>query len=273
MNLHFSLFLLLGCVCATTVHLPLAHAQDDAPTAATPAVVAVGATLTAAQIIEKSRQTYAAFSVYEGSCSVVSDASITVGDGAPTQNVSSASAKIEFVRDKYLSVEGVDAGGSPFKALWTPGEAYIEQVRRGATIAAAGKIARSDYKDEATLSASDSMIAGLTGFTGEAGSTIPAALQNDSWSNPFPLEKSQLELLPSRDLGTVACYVVQATMSKLNRVRTYYIEQKTFLLRRMTEDSGEQIFDDLPKRNGVEQPVMRVAYSRNQFVFATTEAK
>lgn len=273
MKTQISLFLALGCAC---VHLPIVGAQGLMPDAATAGVAAPVTTMTAAQIIEKSRQTYAGFTSYKGSCSVVSDAVIAVGDGAPTQNVSSASAQIEFERDKRLFIEGVDSGGSPFRAQWTPGEAYIEQVRRGDTIAAAGEIARTDYQDEGrdpNESAVGSMIAGLTGFTATAGSLLPAALQDDIWSNPFPLEKSQLELLPSRNLGTVACYVVQATLPKLNRVTTYYIEQKTFLLRRMSEDMGEQTYDDLPKRHGVEQPIMRVAYSQSQFVFATTEAK
>ena len=270
MKIQNSLALVLFCACA---NLPIARAQDAAPDAATAGVAAPASTMTAAQILEKSRRTYAAFSSYKGSCSVVSDVVFAQGNAAPTQNVSSASAQIEFVRDKYLSVEGVDAGGSPFKALWKPGAAYIEQVKRGATIAAPGEIVRTDYKDEEGENTSDSMIAGLTGFTGAAGSTIPAALQNDSWSNPFPVPKSQLELLPARNLGNVACYVVKATDSKLNSVTTYWIEQKTFLLRRLTEEQGEQIYDDLPKRNGVEEPIMRVAYSLEQYVFATTETK
>ncbi len=273
MKTQISLILALGCAC---VHLPIARAQNAAPDTATADVAAPAATLTAAQILEKSRQTYAGFSSYKGSCSVASEVVLAVGDGAPTQNVSSANAQIEFVRGQYLSLEGVDAGGSPFKALWKPGAAYIEQVKRGATIAAAGELVRSDYKDKADTpneSAVDSMVAGLSGFTGGTASTIPAALRDDIWSNPFPGPKSQLELLPTRNLGNVACYVVKATDSELKSVRTYTIEQKTFLLRRMTQELGEQIYDDLPKRKGVGQPIMRVAYSQNQYVFATTEAK
>ena len=278
MKIPISLILVLGCAGACS---PFARAQNAAPaTAATPGVAAVAAPertqMSAAQILEKSRQTYAAFSSYKGSCSVVRDVLIAVGDAAPVQKVSSASAQIEFVRDKYLSLDGVDMGGSPFKALWTPGAAYIEQVRPGATIAAAGQLVRTDYKDKQGATrerAVDSMVAGLTGFTGTAASMIPAALRDDFWSNPFPGPKSQLALLPARDLGATPCYVVVATDAQLNSVNTYWIEQKTFLLRRLTQEQGEQIFDDLPERKGVKEPVTRLAYSLNQLVFATTEAK
>ena len=273
-KIPISLIFVLGCAGACS---PFARAQEVAPaTAATSDVAAVAAPMSAAQILEKSRQTYAAFSSYKGSCSAVSDVLIAVGDAAPVQNVSSASAQIEFVRDKYLSLDGVDMGGSPFKALWTPGAAYIEQVRPGATIAAAGTLVRTDYKDKQGATnerAVDSMVAGLTGFTGTAASMIPAALRDDFWSNPFPNPKSQLALLPARDLGATPCYVVVATDAQLNSVNTYWIEQKTFLLRRLTQEQGEQTYNDLPERKGVKQPVMRLAYSLNQLVFATTEAK
>ena len=244
---------------------PISRAQDASPLFAP-------AWLSASQVLEKSRQTYAGFSSYKGSCSAVSDALIAVGDAEPMQNVSSASATIEFVRGERLAVEGVDMGGSPFKALWTPGQAYIEQVKRGDTIGAAGEVKRTDYKND-DIPAFDAMLGGLTGFTGTTGSLLPAALLDNIWSNPFPNPKSQLRQLPARNLGTVPCYVIEATAPELNRVTTYWIERKTFLLRRITEELGEQRFDDMPEVNGVKEPIMRLAYSLNQFVFATTEAK
>ena len=271
MKTQISLLLFLGCACA---NLPIARAQDAAPTVATADVATLVAPMTAAQILEKSRQTYAAFSSYKGSCSVVSDAVLAQGDEAPVQNVSSASAQIEFVRGKRLSVEGVDMGGSPFKAQWTPSETWIEQiVGRGPDNSKQGETKREIIKDDDGLQPIEALLGGLSGFTGGVGSMIPAALQDHIWSNPFSGPKRQLKLLPARNLGNVPCYVVEATMPELNSVRTYTIKQKTFLLRRMTEDMGEQVYNDLPKRNGVEEPIMRVAYSHDQFVFATTEAK
>ena len=157
---------------------------------------------------------------------------LAVDDGAPTQNVSSASAQIEFVRGKYLSLEGVDMGGSPFKALWTPNKAFIESLRPSETKnekfkwGERGEVFRTDYQNEPNYSAIDGMVAGLTGFTGSVGSLLPAALQNGIWSSPFPGPKSQLELLPARNLGNDACYVIQATSPELNRVKTYTIERK-----------------------------------------------
>ena len=264
MKTQLSLLLLLGCACIATANSPIARAQD----------AAVTAPMTAAQILEKSRQTYAGFSSYKGSCSVVSDGVFAQGDEAPTQNVSSASAQIEFARGQRLSVEGVDMGGSPFKAQWTPRETWLEQVvGRGPDNSKPGETKREIIKADDGLQPIEALLGGLSGFTGGVGSTIPAALQDHIWSNPFPGPKSQLKLLPSRNLGNVACYVIEATAPELNRVTTYWIEQKTFLLRRMTEEQGERRFDDLPAIDGVKEPIMRVAYSQNQYVFATTEAK
>ena len=271
MKTQISLVLFLGCAC---VHLPTARAQVAAPDAATPDAAAVAAPMTAAQILEKSRQTYAAFSSYKGSCSVVSDGVFAQGDDAPTQNVSSASARIEFERGKRLSIEGVDAGGSPFKAQWTPRETWLEIARGRQEKGDIGKIEREIIGDKPDYPARDALFASLSGVTINTGSSIPNALMPDQFDlgNPFTL-LGTAKLLPSRNLGNIVCYVIEATAPELNSVTTYWIEQKTFLLRRMTEDSGEQRYDDMPAIKGKELPIMRVAYSQNQYVFATTEAK
>ena len=255
------------------VLVPAAHGQDAAPEAAPQAVPAE---LSAAQILTKSRQTYAALSVYRGACSVVRDVVIAVGDGEPTQNVSSASATIDFARGERLTIAGVDMGGNPFKAQWTPRESWIEQYRaadKGA-IAEKGAPARRNYRDEPNYRAVDGMMAGLSGFTGGVGSAIPNALMPDRFDlgNPL-LQLGTAKLLAPRQLGTKLCYVVQVTIAELNRVDTYWIERDSFLLRRLTEEVGEQRFDDLPKINGEPLPTYRVAYSLSQFVFATTQAK
>ena len=271
MKTQLSLVLFLGCAC---VHLPIAHAQNAAPAAATSAVAALGEPLTAAQILEKSRQTYAGFSSYKGSCSVVSDSLIAQGDNAPVQNVESASAQFEFVRGKRLSIEGTYMGGSPFKAQWTPSETWLESVIRRGPDDSKGETKREIIKGDNVLQPEEALLASLSGVTGNTGSSIPNALMPDQFDldNPFTL-LGEAKLLPPRNLGTVPCYVIEQTVPELNSVTTYWIEQKTFLLRRLTEEQGEQIYDDLPKRNGVEEPIMRVAYSQSQFVFATTEAK
>ena len=230
--------------------------------------------MTAAQILEKSRQTYAGFSVYKGSCSVVSDAVFAQGDAAPTQNVSSASAQFEFERGQRLSIEGVDMGGQPYRALWTPAQTWLEMARDRKTKEDVGKVEREIIGDEPDFSARDALFASLSGVTGNTGSTIPNALVPDEFGlgNPFsPLGTAKL--LPSRNLGNVPCYVIEQTVPKLNSVTTYTIEQKTFLLRRLTEELGEQRYDDMPEIDGKKLPIMRVAYSQSQYVFATTEAK
>ena len=266
-----SLFLALLCAWA---NVSVAGAQDAAPTSIEAGAVAPASMQsTAAQIIEKSRQTYAAFSSYQGSCSVVSDASIAMGDEAPTQNASSASATIEFERGKQLSVSGVDAGGQAYRAQWTPVQTWLEMARGRQEKGDAGKTEREIIPDEPNFSAVDALIASLTGVTSGTGSLLPAALQDGFWSNPFPVPNSHLQLLAPQNLGATSCYVVVATDDKLKSVNTYWIEQNTFLLRRLTEEQGEQIYDDMPAINGQKQPTMRLAYSLNQYVFATTKAK
>ena len=270
MKIQLSLLLFLACAC---VHLPVARAQDAAPDAATPDVAAVAAPMTAAQILAKSRQTYAGFASYKGSCSVVSDAVFAQGDDAPTQNVSSASAQIEFERGKRLAIEGVDSGGNQFKAQWTPHETWLEQVRE-IKDGVPAKPEREIVKGDQILQPIDALLAGLSGFTSNTGSSIPNALVPDEFDlgNPFTL-LGTAKLLPSRNLGNVPCYVIEATAPELNSVTTYWIEQKTFLVRRLTEEIGEQRYDDMPIIDGKTLPIMRVAYSQNQYVFATTEAK
>ena len=277
-----SLILVLGCACA---NFSLAHAQTAAPVtvapdAATPAVAAIAAPMTAAQILEKSRQTYAAFTTYKGSCSVVSDAVFAQGDAAPTQNVSSASAFIEFERGARLSVTGVDMTGKPFRAQWTPSETWLEHIR-DTSDGVPAKPLRTEFKDRrigpndaSVYRAVDGMMAGLSGFTGGTGSAIPNALMPDRFdlANPFS-SLGSAKLLPARNLGNVPCYVIEQTVPELNSVATYWIEQKTFLLRRKTEEQGEQRYDDSPVVNGKALPIMRVAYSLKQYIFATTEAK
>lgn len=247
---------------------PYSHAQEVAPGVAAPAP------LSAAQILEKSRQTYAAFSSYKGSCSIVSDSVIAQGDDAPMQNVSVASAQIEFERGQRLSVEGVDMGGQGYRALWTPAQTWLEMARGRQTKEDAGKVEREIIKSDGVLSARDALFASLSGVTLGTGSNIPNALMPDQFDlgNPFTL-LGTAKLLPARGLGNVPCYVIEATAPELNRVTTYWIEQKTFLLRRLTEELGEQRFDDLPLIDGKPLPIMRIAYSYSQFVFATTEAK
>lgn len=274
MRFPSSLVLVLGCAYVTNLNLPIARAQDAAPTIATAAVAAVDATMTAAQIIEKARQTYAGFSVYKGSCSATSDVVFALGDSAPTQHVSSSSAQFEFERGKRLSIEGTYMGGSPFKAQWTPDETWLESVVSRGPGDSKGETTHKIIKGDNVLQPIEALLAGLTGVTGNVGSRLPYALMPGRFGlgNPFsPLGTAKL--LPSRNLGNVACYVIEQTVPTLNSVTTYWIEQKTFLLRRMTADQGEQRYGDMPKIKGVELPIMRVAYSQSQFVFATTEAK
>ncbi len=277
-----SLILVLGCACA---NFSIARAQTAAPDVATVAAPLTDAPLTdaplsAAQILEKSRQTYAAFTSYKGSCSVVSDTVFAQGDGAPVQGVTSASALVEFEREKSLSVTGVDMSGKPFRAQWTPDETWLEHVR-DTTDGVPAPSRRTDFKDRrlnpndaGVYRAVDAMMAGLSGFTGGTGSAIPNALMPDRFdlANPFS-SLGSAKLLPSRNLGNVPCYVIEQTVPELNSVTTYWIEQKTFLLRRKTEEQGEQRYDDSPVVDGKTLPIMRVAYTLNQYVFATTQAK
>ncbi len=237
------------------------------------------AELSASDVLEKSRQTYAAFKTYKGTCSVVTDVVLAVGDGEPTQEVSSAVASFEFERRKRLSVQGVDAGGQPFKAQWTPSETWLEMMSRrgeGTALLKEAKFKREIIEDDGVLSPQVALFASMSGFTRGVGSDIPAALMTttgDYFTVFATSNKETVEFLPAQQLGVVPCYIVQVTTPESDIVRTFWIEQKSFLLRRLTREMGEQIYDDTPKIDGVKEPVMRVAYSLSQYVFATSEAK
>lgn len=239
-----------------------------------PAVAAVTAPMTAMQILKKSRQTYAAFSVYKGSCNVVSDAVIAVGDGEPMQHSAVASAQIEFERGKSLTIEGIDAAGGAYKSQWTPAQTWLEMQSGRKEKGDKGTTEREIIGDKPDFPARDALFASLSGVTQGTGSSIPNALMPDKFDlgNPFS-SLGTAKFLLARNLGNVPCYVIEQTVPELNTVWTYWIEQKTFLLRRKTDRMGEKSFDDLPIINGVEEPVMRMAYSLNQYIFTTTEAK
>ncbi len=229
--------------------------------------------LTAAQILERARQTYLAFSSYKGWCCVVGDSSLAGEDRVFHQRASSASAVIEFERDERLSIEGVASGGRPFRALWTPHQCWIDSLGlpKGDRWGNPGEVSRKEYQDDGTRAADRGMIAGLTGITSGVGSLLPSALHNSNWSNPFPVPQSQLRLLPACNLGAIACYVIEAT--ERDSTNIYHIEQATLLLRRLSEERGERNYDDMPKIEGRKTPVIHRAYSLKQYVFATTEAK
>lgn len=263
--------LAVGCLLASA---SCSHAQQVAPTVAAAADAAVPTTMTAAQILEKSRQTYAAFSSYKGSCSVVGDAMIAIDDGDPMQSATIANAEIEFDRDKYLSVEGIDMGGQPYRALWTPAQTWLEIARERNEKGDVGVVKREIIGDKPNFPARRALFASLTGVTANTGSIVPTALMPDQFDmgNPFS-SLGTARLLPARNLGNVACFVIEQTVPELNSLTTYWIEQKTFLLRRMTREQGEQSYDDMPLIDGKALPILRIAYSLNQFVFVTTEAK
>ena len=254
-------FFLLAASALTTLDFT-AHAQN--------------APLTATQILEKSRATYAAFGVYQGDCSVVSDAEFEVEGQAPAHELSGASAHIEFERGAQLSIRGFDSEGLPFRAFSSPKETWLETTE---TAADAGqfpprnKAERHNYKDDDVLSAREAMLGGATGVTHGAASTIPAALLGQIWSSPFPSPKTNAELRESVKLGDAKCYVVVASSPALNSVRTYWIEENTFLLRRLQDEQGAATYDDMPEIDGKKQAVTKLKYAFYTYVFATSKAE
>ena len=229
----------------------------------------LGATLDAAQILRKSLQTYGKLQTYQGTCAVTSEAVIDV-EGRGRQHIAqNAQATIKFERGKRLSIEGTLMGGDPFRALSTPKETWDEFQRRDD---APGKMTRETVKGDNVLTATETLLAGLSGVTGGAASTIPDLFAPDPVSNPYAI-LGTVKRLPDQTIGASDCYVLEQNVPELNTVTTYWIEKNSFLLRRKQEEQGEMDFGDLPAVPGVKVEKMKGIYSMSFFVFVNDVAK
>lgn len=173
--------------------------------AATPAF---GQNLTGQQVMEKCRQAYDALKTYQGTSLVTlkSDAS-----GKPV--TMKTSARIQFVRPGKIYVEGKDLAGNPYGYLCDGKNVY--QTNPG------GK-GWQTVRDAATA------IAGATGISGSAGSTIPAALMNINWGNPFRSGYQAEAKVATETIAGRPAYRLK--LHSPVGESTFWVDRQTFLL-------------------------------------------
>ncbi len=180
-----------------------------------------GEALTPTQIIAHSRQAYGALQSYQGTTSV-SGQSVTAEGKTATHHTS---AKILFARPGKIRAEGKDSGGNPF-AYVSDGVTMAEQI------ASKGVWKKVENAEMA--------IAGATGIAQNAATTVPALLLGTNWGDPFVPEYG-LEVRED-DVDGHPCYVVTNSLGTAtdSLMGYFWIDEKTFLLRRYVQDSDSQ---------------------------------
>ena len=180
-----------------------------------------GEALTPTQIIAHSRKAYGALQSYQGTTSV-SGQSVTAEGKTATYHTS---AKILFARPGKIRAEGKDSGGNPF--------AYVSDgVTTAEQIASKGVWKKVENAEMA--------IAGATGIAQNAATTVPALLLGTNWGDPFVPEYG-LEVRED-DVDGHPCYVVTNSLGTAtdSLMGYFWIDEKTFLLRRYVQDSDSQ---------------------------------
>ena len=183
----------------------LGHALELAP----------GKTLTAAQIVVHCREAYAVLQTYQGATKVTT---MTVAKGASREE--HTSANILFVRPGKIRVDGTYSRGRPFAYL-SDGTATVE---------------RDDANPWKKAESTQLAIAAVTGTSRNAATTIPWLLlgMRDILFTP-----SLSPEVREDEVDGHPCYVVTnfMAMDPLNVTRSYWLDEKTFLLRRCAWDS------------------------------------
>ncbi len=176
------------------------------------------APLTPAQVVQRSEQAYAALKSYQGKTTVT-----TTGTVNGAANEYHTSADIQFVRPNKIRVEGTDTSGNPFAYVSTDKATYLKAVG-----------SRWDKVENSEMA-----LGSVTGITMSAGTTIPATLLHTHWGYPFPAASALGPTMTQEDVDGHACYHLTATVVTIKD--SFWIDQKTFLLLRLVEDSSDTV--------------------------------
>jgi len=175
------------------------------------------AEMSGTQLLQKSAAAYAALRSYAGTTQVRSE--VQVG---PTKVAQSATAAVRFQRPGQIRIEGKDATGRPYSIVSDGRVTWSAPTSR--TNPASQKLPNVEMA-----------IVGLTGIAIGAPATVPAALMNLRWGNPFT-HRVGSRRLPDERIAGHDCYKVLHTDA--NTTRTYWIDRGTLLLRRMKEEQN-----------------------------------
>lgn len=192
--------------------------------------------LTSGQVIQRCEKAYGALQTYQVTVNVTTTSTIMKGN----PHVSQTSARIMFARPNKIRAAGVTMFGSQFAYVSNGAATYQKFV-------GAWEKAKSP----------EMAIAGATGLSQDAATTIPALLLHTRWGYPFSKATQFRPGVRQASEQGHACYRVTATTPTGSD--TCWIDRKTFLLRRFVEDatalinfderfSGETINEPLPAR-------------------------
>ena len=182
--------------------------------------MAQAAPLTPPQIVQRCQAAYDALQTYQGTTTVT-----TLGNGG--RQTYHTSAQIVFARPGKIRAWGDAMFGGQF-AYVSDGTTTMQKM--GGTWQSA--------KDAETA------IAGATGVAQNAATTLPALLLHTRWGDPFPRGLA-FQAVRQEAIGGHPCYRVSGTSAMGSD--TYWIDTKTFLLRRLVSDfagGGFQLHHD-----------------------------
>ena len=213
---------------ANKIVLPIKAARHVAPVIDTPPPghalsLVSGKTLTAVQIAAHCQDAYRTLQTYTGNADVSSQA-MTIADGKISKYHTSAT--IRFARPVKIHVDGTTMSGYPF--------AYVSD---GAVTEE-----RNNLGSWKKVTNAEAAIAAATGIAQSAGTTIPALLLGTNWGNPFTPEYDMQ--VREDNVAGHSCYVVTSSLASATQPQraTFWIDEKTFLLRRYVRDASGRAF-------------------------------
>jgi hypothetical protein len=181
------------------------------------AMPAHAAEMSGADIMTKSRLSYASLQSYRGTTSVKT----TESKGGPA--ALRGTAKIDFSRPDQIKIEGEDAQGH-----------FYQIVSDGKSTTLAASITGNMPRPQESVQLA---IVRMTGIANKAPTHIPALLMDLTWGHPYArLGRCRLE---GREmLGGKETYRVVDTTAEYTR--TYWVDTKSFLLRQLKEEQTAQ---------------------------------
>ena len=221
MKVQISLLLFLGSAFATGANFSIARAQE----------AAVTAPMTATQILEKSRQTYAGLQVYRGKCAATLY-QINAGKEGPREVNLTSQSSLEWERGRSLHI----ATNNGIQKWNVEGDAK-EIVLNDSGIANLFAPKREVFVDKEHINKTTAFFIAFQPNALGTGTMVYRLLENIRFLHPFDLKNS--ELRPADSVDGRPCYVVARREDKTNAVTTFWLDKESFLLRRMTVEQGE----------------------------------
>ncbi len=167
------------------------------------------------EVVARCKKAYDALQSYQGFTEVH-----TTGTANGKTSQYDTLANIWFVRPGKIQAHGVDMTGKPFTYVSNGTATYEKNI--------------GDTWNK--VESPELAIASVTGVAMNAATTIPAALLHTNWGNPFPADAELNSTMPQEEVDGHACF--HLTAARATGTADYWIDQKTFLFRRIATDSS-----------------------------------